>query len=138
MTRGRLTRMLWVDDRGAATLKPRRSQLARNKIEASPDVFAALANPLRRQMLMALRGGPLTSSELTRALPVSRPSAVEQLQVLRENGLVRAERRGRERLYYLDPRPLTDVGSWLNGVLAHWTRRLDDLEAAARRERAAR
>jgi DNA-binding transcriptional ArsR family regulator len=103
----------------------------------TPDVFAALANPMRRQVLMALRGGPLTSSELTEALPVARPSAAEQLQVLRASGLVRVERRGRERLYYLDPRPLTDVGAWLNGILAHWTRRLDDLEAAARREREA-
>lgn len=106
--------------------------------DAEPDVFAALANPARRELLMALRAGPRSASALCEGLPIARSSVAEHLQVLLAGGLVAVERRGRERIYYLDPRPLTDVGSWLNGMLAHWTRRLDDLEAAARRERARR
>jgi hypothetical protein len=42
---------------------------------------------------------------------------------------VKVERRGRERYHHLDPRPLTDVGAWLNVALAHWARRIEDLAA---------
>ena len=68
-------------------------------------------------------------------MPIKRAAVSEHLQALREAKLVVVERRGREWVYHLDPRPLTDIGSWLNGILAHWTRRLDDLEAAAKRGR---
>ena len=100
---------------------------------SGPDVFSAIAHPVRRQILAALRTGPLTASRIARDMPIGRPAVSEHLQALREAKLVVVERRGREWVYHLDPRPLTDIGSWLNGMLAHWTRRLDDLEAAAKR-----
>ncbi len=98
------------------------------------DVFAALAHPARRQLLMALRAGARTASDLARGLPIGRPAVSEHLQILRAAKLVSAERRGRERVYHLDPRPLADVGTWLNAMLVHWTRRMEDLEALAKRE----
>ena len=101
------------------------------------DVFAALSHPARRAILMTLRGGPRAASDLCEGLTISRPAASEHLQVLRQARLVRMERRGRERYYYLDPRPLADVGTWLNAALAFWTRRLNDLDALAQREREA-
>jgi len=101
------------------------------------DVFAAIAHPLRRDLLMDLRGGPRTASELALGRAIGRSSVSEHLQALRLSGLVRVEQRGRERRYYLDPRGLTQVGAWLNAMLTAWTRRVDDLEALARRDRAA-
>ena len=98
------------------------------------DVFSALAHPERRSLLIALRGGPLTASELAAGRAIARSSVSEHLQALRLAGLVVSEKRGRERYYHLDPRPLTEVGSWLNSMLAFWTRRLDDLEALAKRK----
>ena len=94
-----------------------------------PDVFAALANPVRRQALMALRAGPLTASSLCEGMPIARSTVSEHLAILREAGLVRVRKRGRELVYHLDPRPLTEVGAWLNVMLAFWTRRLADLNA---------
>ncbi len=94
------------------------------------DVFAALANPARRQVLMALREGPLTASALGAGLALSRPAVSEHLALLRAVGLVQAKKRGRERLYHLDPRPLTEVGAWLNVMLAYWTQRVRDLDPA--------
>ena len=91
------------------------------------DTFAALAHPLRRRLLMELRTGPRTALELAADMPVGRPAISEHLQILRLAGLVEARKRGRERVYYLDPRRLTDVGGWLNLILAHWTARLEDL-----------
>src|SRR5271165_4637757 len=49
----------------------------------------------------------------------------EHLALLRAVGLVCAQKRGRERVYHLDPRPLTEVGAWLNVMLAFWTHRLN-------------
>ncbi len=106
-------------------------------LATAPDVFDALANPLRRQLLMALRGGPRPASELCAALSVARSSASEHLQALRASGLVQAERRGREQVYHLDPRPLTEVGAWLNLMLTSWNRRLDELNGLAERRRRA-
>ena len=102
------------------------------------DVFAAVAHPIRRQILVALRTGPRTASGLASGMPIGRAAVSEHLQALREAGLVLVERRGREWVYHLDPRRLTDIGSWLNGILVHWTRRLDDLDGVARRASAAR
>ncbi len=95
---------------------------------AEPDVFDALAHPLRRRLLMELRTGARSASELAADMPVGRPAVSEHLQVLRRAGLVRVERRGRERFHHFDPRPLSDVGGWLNLMLAHWAQRMEDLE----------
>ena len=99
-----------------------------------PDVFDALAHPLRRRLLMELRTGPRSASELAADMPVGRPAISEHLQVLRLAGLVRVERRGRERFHHVDPRPLAEVGGWLNLMLAHWARRVEDLDSLAARE----
>ncbi|MFK0073419.1 ArsR/SmtB family transcription factor [Arthrobacter woluwensis] len=103
-----------------------------------PDVFGALANPARRRMLDALRAGPLTAGELTGLLALSRSAASEHLAVLREAGLVREERRGRNRVYHLKPAGLSQAGDWLKPYEQYWNRRLDvlgdllDASAAAR------
>lgn len=95
---------------------------------APPDVFDALAHPLRRRLLMELRTGARFASELAADMPVGRPAVAEHMQVLRRAGLVRVERRGRQRLHHLDPRPLTEIGGWLNLMLAHWAQRIEDLK----------
>ncbi|MEZ2372873.1 ArsR/SmtB family transcription factor [Arthrobacter sp. RCC_34] len=92
-----------------------------------PDVFGALANPARRRMLDALRTGPLTAGELTGLLALSRSAASEHLAVLREAGLVREERRGRNRVYHLKPAGLAQAGDWLKPYEQYWNRRLDVL-----------
>ena len=77
------------------------------------DVFAALANPIRRELLVQLRRGPRGVTELARRFEVGRPAVSEHLQILRRARLVQDEARGRERYYHLDPRPLGEVGEWL-------------------------
>ena len=92
------------------------------------DVFDALAHPLRRRLLMELRTGAKTASELAADMPVGRPAVAEHMQALRRAGLVKVERRGRRRVHHLDPRPLAEVGGWLNLMLAHWAKRIEDLQ----------
>jgi DNA-binding transcriptional ArsR family regulator len=92
------------------------------------DVYSALANPVRREILMRLRKGPRPVNDLARGFPVGRPAVSEHLQVLRKARLVREEPRGRERYYHLDPRPLAEVDAWLDAFTQYWKRRLAALE----------
>jgi DNA-binding transcriptional ArsR family regulator len=96
------------------------------------DVFTALANPIRREILMRLRRGPRAVSDLARAFEIGRPAVSEHLQVLRKASLVREEPRGRERYYHLDPRPLGDVETWLDAFTRYWQQRMLALEVVLR------
>jgi len=95
---------------------------------ADVDVFAALANPVRREILVQLRRGPRGVSDLARGFDLGRPAISEHLQVLRKARLVREEPRGRERYYHLDPRPLAEVDAWLETFTRYWKQRLAALE----------
>ncbi len=92
------------------------------------DVFSALANPVRRRILMRLRRGPRPVSDLANGFDIGRPAVSEHLQVLRRARLVREEPRGRERYYHLDPRPLADVEAWLDAFTRYWKQRMTALE----------
>lgn len=92
------------------------------------DVFTALANPVRREILLQLRKGPRAVNALAERFQVGRPAVSEHLQVLRRARLVREEPRGRERYYHLDPRPLDQLERWLDGFTRFAKQRLLDLE----------
>ena len=98
------------------------------------DVFAALASPIRRDLLVHLRKGPRNVTDLASNFELGRPAISEHLQVLRKAALVREESRGRERFYHLDPRPLKQVGTWVEAFERYWKKRLDDLEALLNEE----
>ena len=104
------------------------------------DVFAAVADPARREMLAALAGGDLSAGEIAALFPISRPAVSRHLRVLREAGLVRDELVGRRRLYRLDPDGLAPITGWLDTLTANrsesrWPGRLDALETEVRRTR---
>ncbi|HET8936418.1 MAG TPA: metalloregulator ArsR/SmtB family transcription factor [Polyangiales bacterium] len=92
------------------------------------DVFTALANPVRREILVQLRRGPRAVNDLASQFELGRPAISEHLQVLRKAKLVREEPRGRERYYHLDPRPLSGVETWLGAFAKYWNKRLAAIE----------
>ncbi|HZV19918.1 MAG TPA: metalloregulator ArsR/SmtB family transcription factor [Hyphomicrobiales bacterium] len=92
------------------------------------DVFSALANPVRREILVRLRRGPRAASALAQGFKIGRPAVSEHLQVLRKARLVREEPRGRERYYHLDPRPLSEIETWLAAFDKYWKERLAALD----------
>ncbi len=93
-------------------------------------VFAALADPTRRQVVQSLSAGStVTASALARDLPVTRQAVAKHLAFLHDAGLVAAERRGRETHYRLTPAPLTEAASWMAAVGAEWDDRLEALRA---------
>jgi DNA-binding transcriptional ArsR family regulator len=106
------------------------------------DVANAIADPVRREILLMLRGTTLTVGQIARRFEISRPAVSRHLRVLRESGLVRDELAGRQRHYTLTPSPLTELADWIARIRepAGWDHRLDALETEVRRtsrERAA-
>jgi DNA-binding transcriptional ArsR family regulator len=100
-------------------------------------VLAALADPVRREIVELLAGGEATAGAIAARFPVSRPAVSRHLRVLREAGLVTAVERGRERVYVLERRPLVELEGWLAGLrrLAGPAARLDALDTELHRGR---
>lgn len=88
----------------------------RRELEDLDAVFSALAHPVRRHVLVVLhfRGGSMTAGRLAQRFACSWPTTSRHLKVLVDGGLVRVERRGRERVYHLERARLRAVvGDWL-------------------------
>jgi DNA-binding transcriptional ArsR family regulator len=77
-------------------------------------VARAIADPVRRRLLMLLRSGTMTAGEIAAGFDISRPAVSRHLRVLRRCGLVVDEVRGRQRLYRLDVAPLAALAAWLD------------------------
>ncbi|WP_299052449.1 metalloregulator ArsR/SmtB family transcription factor [uncultured Nocardioides sp.] len=80
------------------------------------DAFAALADPVRRALLVALAAGPARVADLAASHPISRPAVSRHLRVLAEAGLVAATDAGRERHYRLQRPGLAPVTDWLEAL----------------------
>ena len=93
-------------------------------------MLVALADPTRRRVLEALRGGPRSVGELTDAVPVSQSAVSQHLGVLRRAGLVSERRAGTRRLYRVEPDVLGELRAYLDGfwddALASFARLADD------------
>ncbi|MFX0578027.1 ArsR/SmtB family transcription factor [Nocardia nepalensis] len=91
-------------------------------------VFAALASPVRREVLRLLRdGGPQPVTDLAAHFEMARPSFSEHLRVLREAELVSENKVGRQRLYRLEAAPLYEIQEWLHPFERFWREKLAGL-----------
>jgi DNA-binding transcriptional ArsR family regulator len=96
------------------------------------DVFAALADPTRREVLqLVAHGRAQTATELAAELPVSRQAVAKHLAILEGARLVDGAREGRTVRFRATPAPLTDAIAWMAEVGGRWDERLDRLRAAA-------
>jgi DNA-binding transcriptional ArsR family regulator len=96
------------------------------------EVFAALSDPTRRQVLDLLAArGEASATAIARQMPVSRPAVIKHLGVLDRAGLVEARRQGREVLFTVRPEPLDSAARWLTKAAADWDRRLAALKRLA-------
>lgn len=97
-------------------------------------LFAALADPTRRQVVRSLAGAePVTASRLAGELPMTRQAIAKHLGALERAGLVEPHREGRETRYRLTPEPLDDAIKWMEEVGVRWDRSLERLSERARR-----
>jgi DNA-binding transcriptional ArsR family regulator len=92
------------------------------------DVFTAIANPARREVLRLLRdGGPHPVTRLAERFDMARPSLSEHLRLLKDAGLVTERRDGRHRVYSLRAEPLHELAGWLAPYEKFWKNRLAGL-----------
>jgi DNA-binding transcriptional ArsR family regulator len=73
------------------------------------EVFKALADPTRREVLRLLRGGEMTAGELSAKFDMSRPSMSHHFAVLRQADLVGSRRDGQQVYYFLNTTVMEDV-----------------------------
>ena len=101
------------------------------------DLAAAIADPVRRDILVMLRDQRLGAGQIADRFAISRPAVSRHLRVLRESGLVRHTLVGRQRFYELDASQLAGLIEWLDQFArtAGWERRLDALETEVYRTR---
>ena len=101
------------------------------------DVYAALADPVRRSLLEEVAAGPARVVDLAASRPISRPAVSKHLKVLVDAGLVTATDRGRERHYALVAAGLAPVGALLERLVLGGTpvtaHALDALDTEVRR-----
>ncbi|HEU6451689.1 MAG TPA: metalloregulator ArsR/SmtB family transcription factor [Gemmatimonadaceae bacterium] len=89
------------------------------------DVFHALSNSTRRQILEQLSVGPATVSELAAPFDMKLPSFVQHLSVLERSRLVKSKKRGRVRTYEIAPERFRVAEDWLTERRRLWEARFD-------------
>jgi DNA-binding transcriptional ArsR family regulator len=101
------------------------------------EVAGAIADPVRREILLMLRDEPLSAGQIADRFAISRPAVSRHLRVLREAGLVRDTADGRRRVYELVTVPLDELAGWLERLTrpSGWPHRLDALETEVYRTR---
>ena len=100
---------------------------------AASQVFAAISDPTRRELLDLLAEREYAVNDLVSRFEVSQPAVSHHLRILREAGLVKKRQAGRQRLYRLEARPLREVYDWVAHYERFWTERLDALGEHLRR-----
>jgi len=81
------------------------------------DIFKAISDPTRRQVLKLLHGGSRTAGQLAEAFDVSKASMSHHFSVLKAADLIRSERRGQQIVYTLNTTVLQDAATLLLDLL---------------------
>jgi DNA-binding transcriptional ArsR family regulator len=92
------------------------------------DIFNAVAEPRRRQILDALARSERPVGELVSELGLAQPQVSKHLRVLREVGAVRVRDHGRQRLYRVDGHALKPIHDWVKRYERAWSERFDALD----------
>ncbi|MEM8786231.1 MAG: metalloregulator ArsR/SmtB family transcription factor [Pseudomonadota bacterium] len=95
------------------------------------DVFKALSDSTRREILTLTRTGERRASDIADAFAMSRPAVSQHLKVLLEAGLLTVRRQGTERFYQAQPDRMTEVRDWLESF---WPAHLGLLKIMAETE----
>jgi len=108
-----------------------------SRAATTSDVFNAIAEPRRREIIRLLIGGRMRSvNELVDRLELPQPAVSKHLGVLRKVGIVTVTKQGQQRLYQLNPQELKPVHDWVKVFEQYWTQQVDRIQERA--ERAAR
>lgn len=92
------------------------------------DVFQAIADPTRRQIIGLLTKNPMTLNTVAEKFEISRPAISKHVRILTECGLITVKKQGRERFCSARPEKIKEVADWTEQYRIFWTAKLDALE----------
>lgn len=98
-------------------------------METRRDVFQAIADPVRRDILNMLTHQQLNLNSIAGNFNISRPAISQHIKILTECGLVVISQQGRERYCYLQPKKMSEVSDWLEPFRKLWEQRYTQLDA---------
>ena len=99
------------------------------------DVFQAIADPTRREIIHLLARQPLNVNAVADNFDISRPAISRHVRILTECGLLVIRKEGRERYCQADLKKLKQVSDWTDRYREFWTKKLDDLEEFLEKEK---
>lgn len=97
------------------------------RLPTTSDVFNAIAEPQRREILTLLAQGERSVNDIVDALGLKQPQVSKHLRVLREVGLVSAREAGQQRFYKLNSGGLKPLHDWVKPFEQLWNERFDRL-----------
>lgn len=97
-------------------------------LQANPDVFLAIADPSRRQILQLLSKNSLTINALAENFDMSRPAVSKHVKVLYSAGFITIQDIGRERYCLLNQDGFDELQKWINYFDTFWEKKLKKLE----------
>lgn len=89
-----------------------------DKEHTMPNIFEAIGDPTRREILSLLIGRSLPAGEIARRFSQQRPAISKHLTVLKKAGVLIESRSKQQRLYSLRPAALTPIQAWLEGLMS--------------------
>ena len=92
------------------------------------DVFQAIADPTRREILNMLAYQPMNVNTIAENFDVSRTAVYKHMKMLSECGLITVTQQGRERYCEARLEQLSEVATWVEQYRKHWNMQLDSLE----------
>ena len=98
--------------------------------------FQALADPTRRSLVEALRGGEHPVNDLVRRVDVHQSGVSRHLRILERSGFVHVRPEGPQRFYSLRAEPFRELEAWVESYRALWEARLDRFGKALEQRRA--
>ena len=97
-------------------------------METRRDVFKAIADPTRREIIGLIAKSPMTPNSVANSFNVSRQAISNHIKVLTECGLLSQSIRGREYYYTIQPMKLSEVSDWLEQFRQMWDRKFNQLD----------
>ena len=92
------------------------------------DVFQAIADPTRREIINLIAHRPLTLNSVAENFNISRPAISKHVKILTECGLIVIKQQGRERYCEAKLQKLNEVSQWIEQYRVFWTSKLDALQ----------
>ena len=89
------------------------------------DVFQAIADPTRREIINMISKKPLNVNAVTENFPVTRTAIYKHIKILTECGLINIRQQGRERYCEANLEKLNEVSDWAEQYRKIWTEKLD-------------